>query len=167
MKDFVKVLRLGKQRDVGMTFCRVEYKGGVLSITGVEGPRANGTCRGDAGQIVMHAWDFVEYAPGFDAAVVERLRQVWADWHLNNTQAGSLRQTAWIKANPRPVEYPQSHYEVYRDALSEAGLNPDTEYLHRGKPYEYGSAWLRVEVPEEVLQFLYDLPDADIQPAWV
>lgn len=167
MKDFIKVLRLGKQREVGMTFCRVEYKGGVLSITGVEWPLVDGNCRGAAGQIVMHTWDFVEYAPGFDAATIERFRRAWEDWHLNNTQAGSPRQMAWIKANPIPVKHPQSHYEVYRDALSEAGLNPDMEYLHQGEPYKYGSAWLRVEVPEEVLQFLYDLPDTDIQPAWV
>jgi hypothetical protein len=33
--------------------------------------------------------------------------------------------------------------------------------------YRYGSAWLKVEVPEEVLQFLKGLPDADREPAWV
>jgi hypothetical protein len=33
--------------------------------------------------------------------------------------------------------------------------------------YKYGSAWLREEVPAEVIDFLNSLPDADRQPAWV
>lgn len=33
--------------------------------------------------------------------------------------------------------------------------------------YEYGSAWLKVEVPAPVLKFLQELPDADRVPAWV
>lgn len=32
--------------------------------------------------------------------------------------------------------------------------------------YAYGSAWLRVEVPEDVLEFLSGLPDTDVKPAW-
>jgi len=33
--------------------------------------------------------------------------------------------------------------------------------------YKYGSAWLREEVPQEVLDFLMSLPDTDKTPAWV
>jgi hypothetical protein len=33
--------------------------------------------------------------------------------------------------------------------------------------YKYGSAWLKEEVPVEVIEFLRGLPDADITPAWV
>ncbi len=33
--------------------------------------------------------------------------------------------------------------------------------------YKYGSAWLKREVPEEVLEWLANLPDADIKPCWV
>ena len=33
--------------------------------------------------------------------------------------------------------------------------------------YKYGSAWLFEAVPEDVLQFLTDLPDSDLVPAWV
>ena len=41
-----------------------------------------------------------------------------------------------------------------------------------GKPcpvcgYKYGTSWLREEVPEDVLQFLYSLPNTTKQPAWV
>ncbi len=33
--------------------------------------------------------------------------------------------------------------------------------------YKYGSAWLKKEVPESVLEFLKSLPDADKQPVWI
>jgi hypothetical protein len=33
--------------------------------------------------------------------------------------------------------------------------------------YKYGSAWLREEVPADVLEWLRELPDTDRQPAWV
>lgn len=33
--------------------------------------------------------------------------------------------------------------------------------------YAYGSAWLREEVPADVVQFLQSLPEADAAPAWV
>ena len=33
--------------------------------------------------------------------------------------------------------------------------------------YKYGSAWLKEEVPQDVLDFLVSLPDTDKTPAWV
>lgn len=33
--------------------------------------------------------------------------------------------------------------------------------------YEYGSQWLREELPADVVKFLESLPETDIQPAWV
>jgi hypothetical protein len=33
--------------------------------------------------------------------------------------------------------------------------------------YRYGSSWLTEEVPEEVLEELFHMPDADTHPAWV
>lgn len=33
--------------------------------------------------------------------------------------------------------------------------------------YRYGSKWLREEVPEEVLEWLFALPDTTVEPAWV
>jgi hypothetical protein len=33
--------------------------------------------------------------------------------------------------------------------------------------YRYGNGWLYEEVPEEVLQWLQNLPDTDQKPAWV
>ena len=33
--------------------------------------------------------------------------------------------------------------------------------------YKYGSAWLKEEVPQEVIDWLFALPDATVTPAWV
>lgn len=81
----------------------------------------------------------------------QRMVAVWKEWHLNALTAGSPAQTAWIASNPLDTTYPKSHYTVYRDALTDAGLNPDPNYLHNGKPYAYGSSWLMRDLPDEVI----------------
>jgi hypothetical protein len=165
-QDFTKTLRVGCG-GCGNVFVSVKFKGGKLSITGVEVPMRNGDAKGGCGQIVMHDWALTEYAPGFDAATVETLRQVWNKWHLNDMRAGSPAQMAFLEANPVSYKYPESHYKKACEALAAAGLNPDPNYLHKGKPYKYGSAWLNVEVPPDVLDWLQALPDTDVIPALV
>lgn len=81
----------------------------------------------------------------------QRLLAIWRDWHLNSTRAsGSPAQRAWLKANPVTATYPESYYEKASAALAAAGLNPDPGYLHNGKPYSYGSAWLHEELPDGI-----------------
>jgi len=41
-----------------------------------------------------------------------------------------------------------------------------------GKPcpvcgYKYGTSWKKEEVPEEIIKWLFDLPETKVQPAWV
>jgi hypothetical protein len=164
MTDFTKILRIGKTRDCGNLFCKVRFTGGRLSITGVEGPKRNGDARGGCGQIIMHEWDVAEYAPGWDAALVARFRDVWSDWHLNDLQAGNPVQMAHLKALATEgrdwrKDGAKDHYTWANDVLDAAGLNPEGD--------RYGHKWHQVEVPADVLDFLRALPDADIQPAWV
>lgn len=33
--------------------------------------------------------------------------------------------------------------------------------------YKYGSAWKKEEVPQDVINWLFNLPDTTVQPAWV
>ena len=180
MTDFRKTVRLGTipQRWQGdgegrrmSVFCKVEFSDGRLSISGVEGPLASGNALGGCGQIDMHLpqvpaalWTFAE---GWNADLLARFLAVWGEWHLNDLTAGSPRQMAYLKAHPVSATYPESHYEKAKAALEAAGLQPDAEHLRDGKPYSYGSAWLRTEVPADVLDFLRALPDADREPAWV
>lgn len=164
MTDFSKVIRIGRTRDSGNLFCKIVHNTGRLSITGVEGPKGNGDCRGGCGQIVMHDWDLIEYAPGWDADLVARFRDAWDRWHLNDMQAGNpaqmehLRQLAaegrdWRKDGAK------DHYTWAHTVLDAAGLNPDGD--------RYGYKWHRVDVPADALAFLQSLPDADLVPAWV
>ena len=159
-----KTIRLG-EGPYGSIFCHIQFNAGKLSITGVEGPTRNGDARGGCGQIIMHEWEFTSYAPGWNPELVARFREVWDRWHRNDMQAGSPAQRAYLEAHP--ITNRANHYERARDSLRAAGLNPDPGYIHNGKPYSYGSAWLREEVPAGVIAFLESLPDTDITPAWV
>lgn len=163
MKDFNKVVRVGKTAD-GNAFAKIEYKAGRLSISGAIGPMSNGDCRGSCGQWNMSFkecderghWTVADVtpAPGWTAGKILDFLNIWDKWHLNDMQAGCEHQrrretktAGWVRFDEHP-----------RGLLS--------------KPcpvcgYKYGSAWNREAVPEDVLQFLAGLPDADVTPAWV
>ena len=172
MDDFTKVVRLGTVtigRQNASVFCSIKWRDGRLSISGVEGPNRFGGARGGCGQIDMHlrSADIVNFAPGWNRGRVSVFLVHWRRWHLNDLTAGSPAQEAFLRANPVSYTYPESHYDKAREALKVAGLNPDPNYLHNGEPYSYGHAWLREEVPADVLEFLAGLPDTDREPAWV
>lgn len=77
-----------------------------------------------------------------DNPVAQEILALWRQYHLNDMQAGSPAQMAWLKENPA-----ERNYEKTSADLRAAGLNPDPNYLHNGKPYSYGSAWLMLEIP--------------------
>lgn len=163
MKDFTKVVRVGRGSN-GHVFVTIKYKDGELSLTGVEGPKSNGDCKGSCGQINMSpSWGITAYAPGFSVEIEKQLRDVWGAWHLNHMRAGSPAQRAVAATLPESM---RRDYKAMKQALREAGVDPDPAYLHKGKPYAYGSAWLRDDVPEDVLLWLQSLPATDIMPAW-
>jgi hypothetical protein len=146
-------------------FVTVSYVDGRLSITGVEGPMAGGNCYGGCGQIGGHAGRALTvdaYAPGWTPELVAQLDKVWHDWHLNDMRAGSPRQRAWLAAHPEAGR----EYKTTLDNLTAAGLSPDAQYLHNGKPYAYGSAWLSDPVPADVIAFLESLPASTIPNPW-
>lgn len=165
MTDFAKVIRLGtvnigSKQPVDL-FCKIDFLNGRLSISGVEGPKRNGDCRGGCGQLDMHEWNFADYAPGWTPELVARFRDIWHRWHRNDMRAGSPVQEAFLKENPVKAVYPESHYDKASSALASAGLNPDAE------GYRYGHAWKFEEVPADVIEFIHSLPNSDKVPAWV
>jgi hypothetical protein len=164
--SFSKIVRVGTV-DVGNSrasvFCKIEFDGRRLSISGVEGPLPSGNARGGCGQIDMHlsADSFRTFGPGWSRAKAAEFLRIWGRWHLNDMRAGSPRQRDAIRAMP------DKSYDAVKPALEAAGLSPDAEHLHNGKPYAFGSAWLFEAVPAEILDFLRALPDTDRAPAWV
>lgn len=173
-QDFTKVVRIGI-KDMGgyvgaSVFCKIEYKGGNLSITGVEGPNRHGGARGACGQINMHLKpiDFTSFAAGWDALKVAQFLQIWGKWHLNDMCAGTPEQTALLKAKlyTEDRKYPENDYTHACEFLDAHGLLTDKHPV-TGEPYKYGHAWLKVEVPAGVLAWLRSLPDTDKTPAWV
>ena len=159
-------------------FIKAEYDG-RLSLTGVVGPKKNGDANGGCGQIDMEfahrdpahddsRYDHptppedITFAPGWDRDKWLDLLDVWRRWHLNDMRAGNPAQEAYLRSNPVKGKLPSDHYNEALNVLTAAGLNPDPE-----TGYRYGTAWLKEDVPEAVIKFLADLPDADRQPAWV
>ena len=191
MENFVKILNPGTvpHWDAGRlpvpVFVKVEYKEGRLSLTGVEGPKANGDAVGGCGQIVETLGrEGFQPTPGngaFWMLNAKKLRAVWERWHLNDMRPECAHQRAagWLekaKTTGRYVKYPAVKGHPGSEVYDEKGLgwlypteHPDG-LLCRPCPecgYKYGSEWKREEVPESVLRFLREAPDTAITPAWV
>lgn len=149
MENFEKTVFIGRTDRAEAVTVKIKFTDSKLSIAGSEG-------RDHGGQIIMNPWDLESYGHGIDAATVDKLRDIWKKWNLNDMQAGSPAQTAFLEANPVNS---RDHYTAATEALKAAGLNPDPNYFNNGKPYFYGSAWLRVDVPVDVLQWLNNLPE--------
>ena len=150
MESFKKTVYVGDTligKRHAKVFVTIENNNGRLSITGVEGPLASGNCRGSFGQISLDNIDRLNIS-GSDLA---RLKRVWQTWHLNDMQAGSPDQT-------RKLGHNGMSFDQASEYLRRHGLNPDPNYLHNGKPYAYGSAWLAITVPEIELEWLGSLP---------
>jgi len=228
MKDFKRITKIASMKTHNdgtvSVFVEIGYKNGNLSISGVEGPTRN-NCYGACGQIDMHEWsDYID--PLVD---LEKLRQIWNDWHLNDMSTECEHQAAlgWREAAKKKVtmltyEKTTEAYTAGRkieeqamerlkagecvqlDAeqirvlsipwslkIPEGWPEPGPEFKLKssevkglgglypsehpegllGQPcptcgHKYGSAWKKREVPEDVLQWLYNLPDDAASYPW-
>lgn len=173
MEKLNKVVRLGTVQTGGgawmSVYAKIEYDGKRLSITGVEGPTQSGNALGGCGQIDMH-YDretirSMRPAPGWDHGKIIAFFQTWKRWHLNDMRAGSPAQRNLL--DEVHGKYRSVPYQEAVATLEEHGLLVDPDYIHNGKPYQFGTGWLSETVPDEVLDFLASLPDTDKEPAWV
>jgi len=160
----IGILDLGGKKG-GQLFCNIEFEDGRLSISGVEAPLPSGNARGSCGQIVMHEWKFKKLHKGWTPALVSKFRKTWDKYHLNDMKAGSPRQELAIAA--WKLGGATYEYKAACEMLAQLGILEDQDYIHEGKPYKYGSAWLKTEIPTEVISFLASLPKSENQPAWV
>lgn len=90
----------------------------------------------------------------------------------------------WLDIYEAPKEELAPHFELKKKALYPGDYGP-TEKKRRGwvrfdesplgilcKPcpvcgYKYGTAWKKEEVPQEVIDWLFALPETNKRPAWV
>lgn len=78
-----------------------------------------------------------------------KLREYWERWHLNDTNAGTPKQEAAVRA----WKAAGNKYD-YKDACNYL----KTIDLYEDDGYRYGSKWLFEEVPQEVIRWLFEMP---------
>lgn len=171
MENFVKIVN-PVMCDTGRTyksrgFAKISYTDGKLSLCGVIGPTSHGNALGSCGQCVDEIRGGTP-VNGWDKEMVEMLCNIWEDWHLNNLRPYCQHQkelgyrklaSAEVVVNGKREKRGWLRYDKYALGLL-------------GKPcpvcgYRYGSAWLKEDVPEEILKWLYNLPMSKVKPAWV
>lgn len=99
------------------------------------------------GQIRDELLNIENLAEGWTVGKVAKLHQIWKEYHLNDFQAASPAQRSWI-AQTGVVGYHEIRAQMPADIWN------DATYLHNGKPYTYGTAWLRMDIPADVLDWL-------------
>lgn len=167
MANFTKIVNPGKVacgKINRQLFAEISFADGRLSIYGVIGPKSNGNAWGACGQI-QDELSRVAPANGWDSGMVEKFQKIWNRWHLNDLRAGTPKQMRFLEgleSHSGPVDY-----ESAVEAMKEAGIYEDEDYIWNGKPYRYGSAWLKEEVPADVVEWLQNLPESAVKPAWV
>lgn len=85
---------------------------------------------------------------GFEYSDILKIQSIWKRWHMNDARAGTPKQEDFIREWMLTNEY---SYDKACEALSNAGLLFDNGY-------KYGSAWLKEELPTEVIKYLFSLP---------
>ena len=85
-----------------------------------------------------------------------QIYNIWKLYHLNDMTAGSPKQNdvidKYFNNNPFPHDY-----DLICMALKSIDLLEDKSFIHRDKPYRYGSAWLKTEIPPNIIKQVYGL----------
>lgn len=149
-----KVINPGSNKN-GNVFCKISIVNGKLSIVGVEGPKSNGNCKGSCGQIDPLKID--NFKPLWNQELVDKLNVIWDRWHLNDMRAGTILQEKAIREWVVNNRYDYTSACEYLKSIN----------LYEDGDYKYGTAWLKEDLPVDVIDFLCNLPDSKLVPAWV
>jgi hypothetical protein len=147
--DQKKTVCIGKKKTYGgrtyRVFCKIKFKDGVLSISGVEGPLPSGNALGGCGQIDMdNGLRGIDLGKGWTRKSLNRFLDIWDKWHLNDMNPGCEHQDSWGET-----------YEKYPGAVCPVCK------------WKLGHGWHKREVPQDIIDWLFLLPDTDVAPAWV
>lgn len=91
---FKRVLLPGfLRRSTVRVYVTVDWDGKRLSMTGVEGPKADGNAYGGCGQCGVDPDLEPNATDGWNAEMLARLREMWDRWHLNDMKAACAHET--------------------------------------------------------------------------
>ena len=126
------------------TIVYVEFNpdSGRLSLSGTARGKMGGS-----GQVLEQVREGVP-AEGWRKRDCYELYKCWKRWHLNDLRAGTPKQEEAVREWKKKNQY---DYKLVCDYLKTIGLYEDNGY-------RYGTAWLKEEVPKEVIEWLYSLP---------
>ena len=144
MENFNRQLVLANTMTVDISFAD-----GRLSICG--------ETEDSAGQIIGELEDLLKYgANKLEKTIIPKLRDIWERWHLNDMRPGCEHQRDWDVSEVLTVgEKQKAAGWVYPTEHPKGLLCKPCEVCG----YKYGSAWLREEVPADVLDYLKTLGD--------
>lgn len=138
MKEcFKRVLRPTTSMIVTVTYS----EDGRLSLVGKD-------YRHGSGQVYEYLTEETP-AEGYTKKDCFRLKQAWKRWHLNDMRAGTPNQEDAVRMWRCTTD--DQSYEAACKMLESINLLVDNGY-------KYGSAWLKEEVPLEVLEWFFSLP---------
>lgn len=149
-----KIVHIGRREGMEI-FCKIEFKDGKLSITGVEGPKSNGNAQGSAGQIIMTYKEYnprgyasisdIEPAPGWDTSTIKKFFDIWDNYHLNDMQAGCEHQRKlWDPTEKITVSplHPTSKYWRESDRAKDGQMTPEEYQIWGDIVQACEAAWL-------------------------
>lgn len=150
--NFGKIDYMGRGRKDCLVTVDVAMAAGKLSICGnVWNNLQTDTIAG--GQNRQELFRHLRGNPYF-----REVNQIWKEWHLNDMHAGTPAQEAVLakyeKADskePLGTDFPdkqKSHYDWACAVLAKENMLVDNGY-------KYGSAWLKVELPKEVIDTIH------------
>lgn len=112
----------------------------------------SGKYRHSAGQIQDYLTSSeLRLSEGYDQGDLLKIKEIWERWHLNDMRAGTPSQEEFVRSWKLENTY---DYDRACKALDEVGLLFDDGY-------KYGSGWLKEEVPDYVIRYLFTLPSVD------
>lgn len=154
--DLGKVDANRRGRKINRVTIEVELSDGELSMVGNVWNRNETNCEtcGQCGDTIAALFP--------DSKKVQRIVAIWKKWHLNHMNAGTPAQSDLLShAEPGfdAIPYPKDWYRWACEQLKAASLYVDqtAPEIYRGlrtgnMGYVYGSAWLKEELPVEVVE---------------
>lgn len=91
---------------------------------------------------------------GLRAVLLDKVLKVWPRYHNNNLIPGSPRQMEIVRE--RESAGLPCDYDTMCGVLKGIGLYEDKDFIYKGKPYAYGEAWLKEELPDDAKAAIED-----------